>query len=154
MAFKVVSWKATHTSGTKFYQVVRIVNLAQNRSWAVQHSGGNNLFIGLGKVSTGRIVCEPLDLGLEAGNAKITEKRKGGYTQNTQTDEQIFGDKASILKWAKAHFGDAPMKSLREAFANDIAFATVEDALQKIAPKVKPVPDEPNHIKHPDWGTW
>jgi hypothetical protein len=153
MSFKVDNWYAGHTSGTKFYQVIRIQNTDTGMSMAIQHSGANALFLGLGKASSGRLeVEEPVNTS-NAGKVKIDEKRKGGYKVGETSNVQTFATKQALLAHAKANYGGKALDGVKAALRATFGDLNPSAVFQPDPPRAKE-PKETDFQKHPEWGSW
>jgi hypothetical protein len=152
MSYKVKSWKAVHSSGTKFYQVVRVISESDKMGFALSNYGPVGSFVGLGKITAGQ--CEDLGFGSSAdiGDVKQKQKIKDGYTKNTETEDKSFADLNSLKAWAKSSLGSKAMAFFKAHSAKQ-GFQGIANAVDDI-----PIPDlgpeEADHVKHAEWGSW
>jgi hypothetical protein len=155
MSIKAHVWCADHTGGTKFYQVLRFVNTDSGQSFAIAHFGAMGVFTGVGKVSTGQMqVADVAGSGTTAGQSKIREKKKGGYTQNERQAEETFATKEDLLAWCRTNIGSKHLSTVRGEINKMNWSVTAKAADPDPWPIPKREPDEPNHVKHADWGSW
>lgn len=148
-------WKAEHTTGTKFYQVMRFVS-ANGHSFSIRQNGANSLFTGIGKMSTGAIALDENFTGkTNAGKQKILDKQNDGYINGKVELEESFDSISDALNWAKKNLGSKPQTLVR---ATLMSASWVFESPTKFAPAPQHVsprePDEADHIKSPEWGSW
>ncbi len=159
--FSIQAWHATHTSGTKFYQVLQIrmangsVSLG---SFALRQNGAVGVSNGAGKMMTGAVEgIEVKDMGGYAGVEKKNEKRAGGYTQNEKTTSLEFATIVALRKWITENIGPKGARYCKESiaqlkWADVVSTPSVPDPEPE--PKAPREPDEPASKKHNDWGSW
>lgn len=154
-AVTIHAWKADHTSGTKFYHVIRFVS-ANGHSFALRQNGAEKLFTGLGKMSTGAIALdEELTGSISAGGKKISAKTSDGYTRgmvNTSIECPTISDAIDHIRKV---FGAAPQTTARNILMKAAwAFTPPPAAVEPATPKKPREKDEPDAKKHADWGSW
>lgn len=154
-AVTIYSWKAAHTGGTKFYQVIRFVS-SNGRSFSIRQYGARALFTGLGKMSTGAVELDENDgPGTRAGNKKIDEKRAGGYNKEVEEDTHNCPAISDAVTWIRTNFGARPQTIARDILRKpEWEWITPSDLPDAPASPKKPERKETDAQKHADWGSW
>jgi hypothetical protein len=153
---KIHFWRAVHTGGTKFYHVARII-VGGKVSYAIEHNGALSLFTGLGKFATGQLRVQAASTGVRAGMDKISEKRGGGYVSDEQESVIELNSERELTRWIKDNCSAKAQTlltaELKTALVQDVIKARSPTSPDQFAPRERE-PDEPNHVKHADWGSW
>lgn len=154
-AVTILSWKAVHTSGTKFYQVIRFVS-ANDRSFSIRQYGASALFTGLGKMSTGAVELDEDDsVGGKAGSDKISRKRGDGYSNDVENDSHNCPTISDAITWVRTNLGAKPQAIARDILRKpEWAWIAPPDPVAAPAPPKKAEPKETGAQKHADWGSW
>lgn len=155
--FTVRVWKATHTGGTKFYQVASFVAPGKAGSISLRQFGPVGVFTGLGKLQTGSVeIDEVRRTDRFAGLAKIKDKKSGGYIKDIVELEEVFGDFGSLQTWIKKNIGPKGLQPLRKEMQG-LNWASLSVPTSTAGAAKATTPNEPEETplqKHKDWGTW
>jgi hypothetical protein len=159
MSIAVEIWRATHTGGSKFYQVFRFK--CGGVSFALYHYGAIAVDSGIGKVGAGQVLIETLVRGTSAGLDKQRSKHNDGYRDKERTETKTFSTMPDFTRWLKDNIAEKGRRLVQEETRKMEWLTAVESASAASAP-IRPVraperplePDEPNHVKHAEWGAW
>ena len=145
-------WRATHTSGTKFYHVVRFIS-GTGHSFSIRHYGKIETFTGLGKIATGAIeLDEQLQFSMVAGAQKISDKRSGGYRNDVAEQTVDHASTADAMSWARANFGKKAQDIARPILAG--ADWKEGDLIRSAVDVVQPHGIVSELPTHEQWGSW
>lgn len=143
----VRAWKAKHESGTKFYHVVRLQR-PNGKGVTIAHWGVLPADLGMYNFVSGQRAIEEDPHGATRIR-KIREKGKS-YNVDVIEEDRLLEDGRSLHDWLAKAFGDrADRIKIATYFADnpdDYVFTPATSAPKEA--------DEPDHLKHSEWGTW
>jgi hypothetical protein len=155
MSIKLHIWYAKHTTGTKFYHVLRFVG--PQGSFALRHFGPAATFTGMSKISMGQVeLDEWVSAGGTAGIKKINEKRSGGYTEEMAREEHTFGGIDELERFFGDHFNNKAKIAAREVLRKMTGWPATAAAAAPV-PEEPPAEPEREHADEPKpdaWGSW
>lgn len=149
------AWKALHTGGTKFYQVIRFV-VGGKVSFSIEHNGAKALFQEVGKIATGQIRTNEIGNGVRSGLTKIEDKKKDDYTASQEKQQFELGSGGQLRDWAKTHLSEKARRFVTDTMRTTAFVEAIVD-LAPPTPGVWPSPSEPDEpalVKHSEWGSW